>query len=127
MIRRPPRATRTDTLFPYTTLFRSYRHLYGIGRRARGRARRRRAALRRRPIQGPPPLPQRRRAAAREEMGHRGSRSEEHTSELQSLMRTSYAVFCLKKKINMTSNQKIANRNTTVTITKNYTSTTTLV
>src|SRR3546814_4221511 len=97
MIRRPPRATRTDTLFPYTTLFRSYRHLYGIGRRARGRARRRRAALRRRPVQGPPPLPQRRRAAAREEM-----RSEEHTSELQSLMRISYAVFCLKKKRNNT-------------------------
>src|SRR3546814_6355836 len=77
MIRRPPRSTRTDTLFPYTTLFRS---------------------------QG---------AAAADRGCHEGAgagigdigaiaigrRSEEHTSELQSLMRISYAVFCLKKKI----------------------------
>src|SRR3546814_5747452 len=69
MIRRPPRSTRTDTLFPYTTLFRSL-------------------------------------ADSRCCSGHRplfrlrggGRRSEEHTSELQSLMRISYAVFCLKKK-----------------------------
>src|SRR3546814_16069103 len=76
MIRRPPRSTRTDTLFPYTTLFRS-----------------------------PDPGEHERRPAglcgsARD--GHRASntwgRSEEHTSELQSLMRISYAVFCLKKK-----------------------------
>src|SRR3546814_6623049 len=73
MIRLPPRSTRTDTLFPYTTLFRSP----GGGRLAR-RARRRHD--RRRP--------------------HRQGRSEEHTSELQSLMRISYAVFCLKKKTN---------------------------
>src|SRR3546814_9301984 len=82
MIRRPPRSTRTDTLFPYTTLFRSPRpHPHardphedddpaGDGRH------RRHAGLRRRPRR----------------------RSEEHTSELQSLMRISYAVFCLKKK-----------------------------
>src|SRR3546814_7534695 len=76
MIRRPPRSTRTDTLFPYTTLFRS-----------RLRRARRRAAL---PRPSPALLP--RRPAKVEE------RSEEHTSELQSLMRHSYAVFCLKKK-----------------------------
>src|SRR3546814_11073383 len=69
MIRRPPRSTRTDTLFPYTTLFRSPR-----------------------PGRGTPPT-------AGVIYGAGGSiRSEEHTSELQSLMRISYAVFCLKKK-----------------------------
>src|SRR3546814_4204072 len=72
MIRRPPRSTRTDTLFPYTTLFRSP---------ARDR-RRDRAS----PDARAPEIP-----------GSWG-RSEEHTSELQSLMRISYAVFCLKKK-----------------------------
>src|SRR3546814_2798857 len=98
MIRRPPRSTRTDTLFPYTTLFRSAQarercddvvgdavgekiplqvtaevgeRQDGDGGRVQGLRRRRRAVLRR--------------------------RSEEHTSELQSLMRISYAVFCLKK------------------------------
>src|SRR3546814_6604999 len=81
MIRRPPRSTRTDTLFPYTTLFRSRRA--GGDRRA-GRL-----------SGGAGGLP------ARTDAGrHRddGNRSEEHTSELQSLMRISYAVFCLKKK-----------------------------
>src|SRR3546814_4555896 len=72
MIRRPPRSTRTDTLFPYTTLFRSHR------RRRRGDDPADRAVQR----------------AARD---RRARRSEEHTSELQSLMRISYAVFCLKK------------------------------
>src|SRR3546814_4152406 len=80
MIRRPPRSTRTATLFPYTTLFRSPR------RRATSLPRR--LAWR----HGPQfPHTERRRAA-------RKARSEEHTSELQSLMRISYAVFCLKKK-----------------------------
>src|SRR3546814_1371411 len=74
MIRRPPRSTRTDTLFPYTTLFRS--------RAAPGAVRRRTAS----PCSAMPT------ATARPR------RSEEHTSELQSLMRISYAVFCLKKK-----------------------------
>src|SRR3546814_5585053 len=84
MIRRPPRSTRTDTLFPYTTLFRS----------ARRRARSRRAF---RPMDKRPAgqkceyVRRPRRPAFR-------TRSEEHTSELQSLMRISYAVFCLKKK-----------------------------
>src|SRR3546814_9252695 len=83
MIRRPPRSTRTDTLFPYTTLFRS-------GRRD----------------QRPPIIVPRRQEGEDAERRLRGDgerqqhlpRSEEHTSELQSLMRISYAVFCLKKK-----------------------------
>src|SRR3546814_10824836 len=96
IIRRPPRSTRTDTLFPYTTLFRSQRPIY------LDRLSRRRAQCRR----------QDRTGNDDEEAGcrlgvqllrHRclcGLRSEEHTSELQSLMRISYAVFCLKKKTN---------------------------
>src|SRR3546814_7746458 len=84
MIRRPPRSTRTDTLFPYTTLFRSFRG--AAHRRAAGSpiCRDRRFGRR------APPRPRRSRTERR--------RSEEHTSELQSLMRISYAVFCLKKK-----------------------------
>src|SRR3546814_7111596 len=97
MIRRPPRSTRTDTLFPYTTLFRSrvlpdrvrhgHRHvrdlpvphlLHAVDPGVH--ADRDRSGL---PADGG---------------GHGGLRSEEHTSELQSLMRISYAVFCLKKK-----------------------------
>src|SRR3546814_2498170 len=83
MIRRPPRSTRTDTLFPYTTLFRStggsvmqsiVQTLVGIG-------------------------------------GGPDKRSEEHTSELQSLMRISYAVFCLKKKKKIKNKKKINCRN----------------
>src|SRR3546814_13184581 len=72
MIRRPPRSTRTDTLFPYTTLFRS-----GLGRHAVERA-----------VE----------VIEDAEQLVDEDRSEEHTSELQSLMRISYAVFCLKKK-----------------------------
>src|SRR3546814_9361507 len=88
MIRRPPRSTRTDTLFPYTTLFRSLRHAHRLPdvhcaarmrRHAIGRART--ASVPRRLLNSDKFL-----------------RSEEHTSELQSLMRISYAVFCLKKK-----------------------------
>src|SRR3546814_8454495 len=83
MIRRPPRSTRTDTLFPYTTLLRSggllllhaiFAHLLD-----------QRRALERQ-------------QARRFRDDAVGERSEEHTSELQSLMRISYAVFCLKKK-----------------------------
>src|SRR3546814_6816411 len=83
MIRRPPRSTRTDTLFPYTTLFRSAAQECSRGRTGAD-ARRVRAG------QGQVP-----RTSARKALR---SRSEEHTSELQSLMRISYAVFCLKKK-----------------------------
>src|SRR3546814_18164052 len=89
MIRRPTRSTRTDTLFPYATLFRSrWFHSLGVGswRWPRYAARRFRPACARRGHLG------RRRSAVR---------SEEHTSELQSLMRISYAVFCLKKKTRM--------------------------
>src|SRR3546814_7129482 len=85
MIRRPPRSTRTDTLFPYTTLFRSSR-----------RPRRDRSMLAGWALMllgdlvPAPPDPD-------------SLRSEEHTSELQSLMRISYAVFCLKQKNNNTT------------------------
>src|SRR3546814_5409855 len=87
MIRRPPRSTRTDTLFPYTTLFRS-RHLQDAPCRGQSRP----AAEGDRRQQARPREDDRSRRAP----GRR--RSEEHTSELQSLMRISYAVFCLKKK-----------------------------
>src|SRR3546814_10451831 len=93
MIRRPPRSTRTDTLFPYTTLFRSAElfrkaNYFGpelrlntgteISEAAKGRCARESTI--------PPPCKE-----------NAVTRSEEHTSELQSLMRISYAVFCLKK------------------------------
>src|SRR3546814_10818522 len=109
MIRQPPRSTRTDTLFPYTTLFRSPMQLAGLQRPlpfelvqelaaeipvaeeqpvaptgTDGSALLHEAAERRHARAGP----------------DHDDRSEEHTSELQSLMRISYAVFCLKKKIN---------------------------
>src|SRR3546814_1758835 len=78
MIRRPPRSTRTDTLFPYTTLFRSHQHADRVSSGDRQR-----------------------------QLDHqRRPRSEEHTSELQSLMRISYAVFCLKKKKKNTRRHK---------------------
>src|SRR3546814_3433714 len=90
MIRRPPRSTRTDTLFPYTTLFRSRR--FSAADRA---ARQRRAERSTGGDLGGDGRGDRRRGGA---SGARQARSEEHTSELQSLMRISYAVFCLKKK-----------------------------
>src|SRR3546814_3214534 len=99
MIRRPPRSTRTDTLFPYTTLFRScwsglslHPALHppaGEG----GPEGRMRALF----VQGLIPQPAPSPASGRRRPAFT-ARSEEHTSELQSLMRTSYAVFCLKKK-----------------------------
>src|SRR3546814_3694950 len=102
MIRRPPSSTRTDTLFPYTTLFRSIEQFLAarlaLGVQLAGmrlffvrNARRHRAAG---------DHDRRHRAAGdhdRRQMAE-AQRSEEHTSELQSLMRISYAVFCLKKK-----------------------------
>src|SRR3546814_10403884 len=119
MIRRPPRYTRTDTLCPYTTLFRSDRT-----RRPRHRARAPPAP----PCPGPPPRPAASRRAAAPKLipafpsspcyqhrappqaGRCQPRSEEHTSELQSLMRTSYAVFCLKKKKNTPQEKKQSRR-----------------
>src|SRR3546814_9179693 len=101
MIRRPPRSTRTDTRFPYTTLFRSdgggllvrpsdYDPLFDLWRG------------------GELPLRFRLFISAWDRGGEVGNyaayRSEEHTSELQSLMRISYAVFCLKKKNTTTQN-----------------------
>src|SRR3546814_1620061 len=94
MIRRPPRSTRTDTLFPYTTLFRSEGS----------------------PRTGPESRTGR---LGNADFGHRAGdeisvrgrlRSEEHTSELQSLMRISYAVFCLKKKKKLNYNEKTINK-----------------
>src|SRR3546814_9821015 len=84
MRRRPPRSTRTDTLFPYTTLFRSIlqhadneTHAHDLHGHVIGNSEQ---------------------AASQRDQQQRSARSEEHTSELQSLMRISYAVFCLKKK-----------------------------
>src|SRR3546814_8445791 len=95
MIRRPPRSTRTDTLFPYTTLFRSWAR---ADRGKSGISCRREAVS---PAQGSAagggPLRPEDRIVRGCDRG-RSHRSEEHTSELQSLMRISYAVFCLKKK-----------------------------
>src|SRR3546814_4251769 len=82
MIRRPPRSTRTDTLFPYTTLFRSQAYEQ-LGRDEDAR----KAALAAVAMASPDDI-----------NDYLKDRSEEHTSGLQSLMRISYAVFCLKKK-----------------------------
>src|SRR3546814_3769922 len=93
MIRRPPRSTRTDTLFPYTTLFRSTDDLSPAPDATT------RPDI---PLHALAMLKNARDGITPEEDGKRGPvkfiRSEEHTSELQSLMRISYAVFCLKKK-----------------------------
>src|SRR3546814_4207182 len=105
MILRPPRSTRTDTLFPYTTLFRSVEWFIvdGVGlRRLSFDDGRRRAAegAGRRCRDGPD--------SRRQPLGRADRhRSEEHTSELQSLMRISYAVFCLKKKTKYTPTLKL--------------------
>src|SRR3546814_4754884 len=118
MIRPPPRSTRTDTLFPYTTLFRSPcdrapagRH---PGRRTDGQADEETQAA----AQGPD-----RAAGVGPDPGRAGvedaslDRSEEHTSELQSLMRISYAVFCLKKKTKKTYSRE---RHATSTLVNSY-------
>src|SRR3546814_6732885 len=104
MIRRPPRSTRTDTLFPYTTLFRSRGTFspnimsentsLGLGQGVTVDMRTDMYAIRK--------LPKMKVSERRK------IRSEEHTSELQSLMRISYAVFCLKKK-----NKQITHKDTT--------------
>src|SRR3546814_3723606 len=94
MIRRPPRSTRTDTLFPYTTLFRSTAQ----AERRCGDARPISLSLAPWPIRDATAREIRRGAAAKAATARTAARSEEHTSELQSLMRISYAVFCLKKK-----------------------------
>src|SRR3546814_2218680 len=100
MIRRPPRSTRTDTLFPYTTLFRSGKAVALVANKCEGRAAE--AGLGEAYALG---LGQAIPISAEHGLGMsdlydviNAVRSEEHTSELQSLMRISYAVFCLKKK-----------------------------
>src|SRR3546814_6785679 len=109
MIRRPPRSTRTDTLFPYTTLFRSLDDATREAQVLRRELDEARADAQRDPLTQ---LPNRRVLEERYAIptdAHAAiclamcdidhfKRSEEHTSELQSLMRISYAVFCLKKK-----------------------------
>src|SRR3546814_3636362 len=99
MIRRPPRSTRTDTLFPYTTLFRSPSTATARifltrspSASTSGKSSQRTSAT--------PYLQPKNACARRQDLSTSCSaaRSEEHTSELQSLMRISYAVFCLKKK-----------------------------
>src|SRR3546814_3359923 len=106
MIRRPPRSTRTDTLFPYTTLFRSWAGRPTADQRLSFTSERERSIARVRSISA---LPCSAIAFHSALVWHTRrdiidpvatSRSEEHTSELQSLMRISYAVFCLKKKKN---------------------------
>src|SRR3546814_6217175 len=107
IIRRPPRSTRTDTLFPYTTLFRSARRpSIRIRAASSSLGERLRAIL---------PWPaastaRHRRSSSPADIAPawdwRFGRSEEHTSELQSLMRISYAVFCLKKKTKTTTKKK---------------------
>src|SRR3546814_8471851 len=95
MIRRPPRSTRTATLFPYTTLFRSLRQaqherlgLLQLARIERGGVVEQFGRMREHGV------------GRGDQTALHQRRSEEHTSELQSLMRISYAVFCLKKKNN---------------------------
>src|SRR3546814_2503180 len=93
MIRRPPRSTRTDTLFPYTTLFRSLAFsVRGIGIDARYLSQSGKL------LQCLGAIGLRSSSGVRRDDRQIRRRSEEHTSELQSLMRISYAVFCLKKK-----------------------------
>src|SRR3546814_8180063 len=101
MIRRPPRSTRTDTLFPYTTLFRSFEYMACTSSIAASRV----------PSFSAGPF-----SAARS-FAIAGLRSEEHTSELQSLMRISYAVFCLKKKKTNNKYRQYINNNANHTTT----------
>src|SRR3546814_4804261 len=103
MIRRPPRSTRTDTLFPYTTLFRSQCRALSDEVVRAFRARIERGTGNRKDL---PALLERK--ARRDERSR--FRSEEHTSELQSLMRISYAVFCLKKKTARSTQKLITTR-----------------
>src|SRR3546814_7390258 len=109
MILRPPRSTRTYTLFPYTTLFRSQHsvinahrvgHICGYSPYGwfRPHAWKNARPQQRRPYPEQPSNASRYVPGRRSMKRHDETRSEEHTSELQSLMRISYAVFCLKKK-----------------------------
>src|SRR3546814_6048037 len=101
MIRRPPRSTRTDTLFPYTTLFRSPNSEIQTQHCSRCNF-------------AKTLLIQMRWTRNSRVSKPRKNRSEEHTSELQSLMRISYAVFCLKKKKHKLIKQKTEYRSTII-------------
>src|SRR3546814_8339414 len=114
MIRRPPRSTRTDTLFPYTTLFRSESKARPKGmttgtatgwKKATEPSRPELANLKERHVYAKPRGILLETCATMSQFRRTG-RSDEHTSELQSLMRNSYAVFCLKKKTNKETRQK---------------------
>src|SRR3546814_9739178 len=121
MIRRPPRSTRTDTLFPYTTLFLSAQIFGRGGLERRGGHRFQNADDRARGGDAARIIGRAAQLLHPELVAGRGAqRSEEHTSELQSLMRISYAVFCLKKKKETqhtqtykTDGARIVNNNTT--------------
>src|SRR3546814_986748 len=106
MIRRPPRSTRTDTLFPYTTLFRSPYKINGVPLRRVNPAYLIATGTK---VEGD--------IKVDEKFDDKYFRSEEHTSELQSLMRISYAVFCLKKKKNIINKHQV---NTKVSQDKRY-------
>src|SRR3546814_3302552 len=115
MIRRPPRSTRTDTRFPYTTLFRSQRHLahheqgevrFDLAEdELADRCREAAVVVELRRDFFPANPCRNCTGCERQPLAVDRARSEEHTSELQSLMRISYAVFCLKKKKNKHTNQ----------------------
>src|SRR3546814_6125431 len=110
MLRRPPKSTRTDTLFPYTTLFRSMAQGGDSGNDGTELG----VATKTKPKSKKPNL-------YKVLMLNDDYRSEEHTSELQSLMRISYAVFCLNKKINQRKaivQHKISTQNDSNTIQK---------
>src|SRR3546814_10319350 len=116
MIRRPPRSTRTDTLFPYTTLFRSFFEIkahqaYFEEPETYDRLQEAEKELARHGIK------LERIVGDRFEGVIVDTRSEEHTSELQSLMRISYAVFCLKKN-NTIVNIPVNTSHTTITVTR---------
>src|SRR3546814_1382709 len=98
MIRRPPRSTRTDTLFPYTTLFRSTSTATGVAPLSSENSMALGGHHSTRQSKASP--------LCRSATINLKLRSEEHTSELQSLMRISYAVFCLKKKKTLNNNNK---------------------
>src|SRR3546814_10618045 len=123
MIRRPPRSTRTDTLFPYTTLFRSEDHVARAPLDAAFEHRLQRLVAGIVLIEGEIVAEQQEAAVFAAQPTQQGgerdqvlARSEEHTSELQSLMRISYAVFCLKKKKDTQKHRTIA-KYTTITTT----------
>src|SRR3546814_10526219 len=136
MIRRPPRSTRTDTLFPYTTLFRSerpeqpaseprlhrqvdQRNMAEPQRQPRDFGRepdRPRPRRKRQRLGKPDPAQGEADRVAADQQPQVETRSEEHTSELQSLMRISYAVFCLKKQNYTNKTNKTRCRHMTISI-----------